>query len=116
MKPGVMIYFDLLEAMESLSVTDKGMLFEAILRYGKYRVESKLSKRAQVLWPMIRMRLDSDELRYTNTVTRRKYAAYVRWAKRQNVQPLDFVTWQEEKGYAVLEEDCVDMDPVFLPD
>ena len=113
-KPGVMIYFDVLPAMEHLSYTDKGRLFEAILRYGKYHVESNLSKRTEVLWPLIRMRLDTDEIRYQNTVTRRRYAAYVRWAKNEGKEPLDYVAWQEEKGYAVCDEEYIPLEPVFL--
>ena len=114
-KPGVMIYFDMLPALESLSNTDKGILFEAILRYGKYRVESKLTPKTQVIWPLIRFRLDTDEMRYANTVVRRRYAAYVRWTKQQGKEPVDFIAWQEEKGYIPCEEEYIPLEPVFLP-
>ena len=114
-KPGVMLYFDLLPTLEELSNADKGLLLEAILKYGKRREEIKLSKRTEVIWPLIRMRLDTDEMRYLRTVTRRQYAAYVRWAKRMGKDPVDFITWQERKGYAVNDEEMICLEPEFLP-
>ena len=114
-KPGVMLYFDLLPALEGLSNADKGILLEAILRYGKCRAEIPLTKRTEVIWPLIRTRLDTDEMRYLRTVTRRQYAAYVRWAKRAGKDPVDFITWQERKGYAVNDEEMISLEPEFLP-
>lgn len=114
-KPGVMLYFDLLPALEGLSNADKGLLLEAILRYGKRREEMPMNKRIQVIWPLIRMRLDTDEMRYLRTVTRRQYASYVRWAKRAGKTPVDFITWQERKGYAVNDEEMINLEPEFLP-
>ena len=103
-KPGVMIYFDLLPALRSMSNSDKGALFEAILEYGNCRRELPLSSKAQILWPIIKQRLDRDEMQYVNAVTKRAYAAYIRWAKHNAQEPMDFTSWQESKGYALIDE------------
>ena len=98
-KPGVMIYFDILPAIRHMSNADKGILFEAMLEYGQTGMEMELPKRLHVLWPLIQMRLDSDTLRYEKTVITKKYAAYVRWSKKQNINPISFVDWMMQEGY-----------------
>lgn len=103
-KPGVMMYFDLLPVLRSLSNADKGILFEAILEYGLHRRVIQLSNKTTVLWPLIQQRLDRDEMQYCKAVTKRAYAAYVRWCKYHGQTPLDFTQWQEEKGYCLINE------------
>lgn len=100
-KPGVMIYFDMLPTMEGLTTTDMGVLFKAIMQYGLIGIPGKLTKRTELLWPMIKSRLDSDTMRYIKTVRRKEYAAYVRWAKRHEEEPKDFVSWMEDKHFYV---------------
>lgn len=103
-KPGVMIYFDMLPAIKNLSKTDKGILFEAILEYGLYKSIPQLPQKVMILWPLVQMRLDRDEMQYCNVVTKRAYSAYVRWAKHAGEPAMDFRTWQEKKGYALINE------------
>ena len=103
-KPGVMIYFDLLPAIENLTAADCGNLLRAMLEYGSKKTIPPLTKRVGLLWPMIQMRLDRDEMQYCNVVTKRAYSAYVRWAKYHGEEPMDFTAWQEKKGYALINE------------
>jgi len=103
-KPGVMLYFDMLPSIRNLSNAQKGILFEAILQYGYNRTIPKLPDKLLVVWPLIQMRLDRDEMQYMNVVTKRAYSAYVRWAKHNNQEVMDFTTWQEKKGYALINE------------
>lgn len=103
-KPGVMIYFDILPAIRSMSNADKGILFEAILEYGLHRQRIPLTKKTEVLWPLIQQRVDRDELQYNKAVVKRAYAAYVRWAKQNGEEPLDFTAWQEKKGYPLMSD------------
>ena len=103
-KPGVMIYFDLLPAIRNLSNSEKGILFEAILEYGNCRKQSTLTPKTQIIWPLIQQRLDYDEMQYTKAVTKRAYSAYIRWAKHNGEEPMDFTAWQEKKGYALIDE------------
>ena len=104
-KPGVLVYFDMLPAIQNLSKVDKGTLFESILDYGLNRtLPTNLSKKLMVIWPLVQRRLDQDELQYNSTVTKRAYSAYVRWAKYNSETVMDFQTWQEKKGFDLIHD------------
>ena len=92
-KPGVIIYFDILGTVERLSNEDAGILFRAMLQYGLEKTIPDLSGVLYVLWPMVQMRLDSDDQRYYDVSQKRKYAAYCRWAKKRNETPLEYDEW-----------------------
>ena len=96
-KPGVMIYFDMLPAIENLSKADKGVLFYAILRYGLHGEVPEMSAKLKVVWPLVQQRLDRDEEQYCKVVTKRAYSAYVRWAKHNKEDVMSFQNWQERK-------------------
>ena len=104
-KPGVMIYFDMLPVLSYLSLDEKGILFEAVLRYGKFGELPSFPEKLEPIWPLIQQRLDFDETRYQNTVMKRKYAAYVRREKQNDRQPLPYTQWLENHGYEADEED-----------
>ena len=111
-KPGVMVYFDMLPAIQSLSKADKGTLFEIMLEYGLYKTKpTNLSKKLMVIWPLVQQRLDHDDLQYNKTITRRAYSAYVRWAKFHTEDVMDFQTWQEKKNYDMMAEPYSDFEP-----
>ena len=104
-KPGVMVYFDMLPAIQSLSKADKGVLFESILEYGLKKTDpANLSKKLMVIWPIVKVRLDRDEIQYHNVVNKRAYSAYVRWAKHNGQVVMDFQTWQEKKNCELLQD------------
>jgi hypothetical protein len=96
-KPGVMVYFDMLPAIEHLSKVDSGVLFQAILRYGRHEELPQMSAKLKVVWPLVQQRLDRDEEQYCKVVTKRAYSAYVRWAKHNKEDVMSFQNWQERK-------------------
>ena len=100
-KPGVMVYFDLRRMLTLLSDAEKGQLFEAILEYGETGLVGELSDKLRIAWPLIQMRLDADTDRYAYVGLKRRYAAYVRWAKEHAEEPAAFSDWVEQKGYTV---------------
>ena len=104
-KPGVMIYFDVIPVFAYLSIEEKGMLFEAILNYAKYGELPELSEKLMVIWPLIQQRLDFDESRYQVTVLKRKYAAYARWEKQNDRQPIPYSQWVENRCYETYQEE-----------
>ena len=110
-KPGVMVYFDMLPAINNLSKQDKGVLFESILRYGVRSELPEMSAKLKVVWPLIQQRLDRDEEQYSKVVTKRAYSAYVRWAKYNNEDVLSFRNWQEQR--AGEEADGLDTDELI---
>lgn len=99
-KPGVMIYFDILNIFPFLSNAEKGILFEAMMRYGKEGTEPDLesSKLLNAIWCLMKARLDADDARYNDVVNHRKYAAYVRWCKKKDQEAMDYDTWVESGG------------------
>ena len=106
-KPGVMIYFDLIPVLGLLSNEEKGILFQTILDYAQEGVYTPLDERLTLLWPLIQQRLDRDWERYQLTVIKRKYAAYSRWEKQRQRDPLPYAQWVAIKGYEQpLEEEC----------
>ena len=100
-KPGVMVYFELRGMLKLLTDEEKGKLFEAILEYGETGCIPELSPTLHVAWPLIQMRLDADTDRYAYVGLKRRYAAYVRWAKEHAEEPAAFSDWVEQKGYTV---------------
>lgn len=98
-KPGVMLYFDILPALEHLTNSEKGILFQAILQYGKDGTPPELPKKLKMVWSFIVMRLDNDSERYKKTVISKKYAAYTRWERHHCQMPLSFVDWMKREGY-----------------
>lgn len=99
-RPGVMIYFTLRPVLERLSNEDKGILFDAILSYGDIGTTPPLPDTLYTLWPLIQSHLLQDDLRYRQTVMKRTYAAYVRWAKQNMEVVKPYLVWAEEKGYS----------------
>lgn len=104
-KPGVMVYFDLRGMLKLLLDSEKGKLFEAILEYGETGKVGELTDTLRIVWPLIQNRLDKDSLRYTDVGTKRRYAAYVRWAKEHNEKPMDYPDWARSNGFYKDEED-----------
>ena len=104
-KPGVMVYFDLRGMLKLLPDAEKGKLFEAILEYGETGSVGELTDTLRIVWPLIQNRLDKDSLRYTDVGTKRRYAAYVRWAKEHNERPMEFRDWSISNGFQRDEED-----------
>ena len=109
-KPGVMIYFSIRQVLKRLTNEDKGVLFDAILEYAETGKVGVLPDTLYVVWPLIQMSLLSDDLRYRRTVVKRRYAAYVRWARDHGAQVQEFPAWAAEKGYDTYELDVFDLD------
>lgn len=110
-KPGVMIYLDMLPVVKQLSNEEKGILFESILEYAQDGTVRKLPPNLNILWPLIEAKLDNDELRYRQTIAKRGYGSYTRWAKQRGQEPVTYKDWVIAKGYAaygVTEEEYLD--------
>ena len=104
-KPGVMVYFDLRKMLKLLPDTEKGKLFEAILEYGETGKTGELTDTLRIVWPLIQHRLDKDSLRYMDVGAKRRYAAYVRWAKEHHEHPMEYPDWARSNGFCKDEED-----------
>ena len=94
-RPGMMVYFDLLQAMEELNWEQKGRLLEAMLRYGADGEEPELDPTCRMLWVFLRRQMDRDRRAYDERCRKSRYAVYCRVARREGIEPADYETWQE---------------------
>ena len=88
-RPGMMLYFDLLSALETLEPHEQGTLLMALLHYGMTGAEPRLTDRTLIFaWEILKKRSDSDEERYDEKVRQSKEAANRRWAaERERTAP-----------------------------
>ena len=79
----MMIYFDIMPSLELLSDQEFGQLMRGILLYGLEGTEPDFRSHLhmEMVWKMIRPRLDKDRQHYEAIVNRRRYAAAVRWER-----------------------------------
>ena len=92
-RPGVMLYFDMLEPIRVLSDEDKGRLLVAILEYGKDGVVPEFSGMLALAWGFVRPKIDRDLDEYERTVLRRQYATFCRERKKKNEPEISFEEW-----------------------
>ena len=108
-KPGIMLYFDILEPVMALSNTEKGRLLVAMLEYGQRGKNPKFEGKLALAWGFIRPRLDKDDAEYRQSVLRRQYATVCRERKRRGEPEVTFDQWrktaEEEKESTVTNDD-----------
>ena len=78
-QPGVMLYFDLLPSLERFTLEEQGLLFRAILEYGKLGLTPHFHGALAVAWDFIQPRLDRDRARYEEKVQQCRDAIQRRW-------------------------------------
>ncbi len=92
-RPGIMVYFEILEAIRELPDRDKGKLFVAMMEYGKNGVPPKLKGTLSAVWPFVRQMIDKDENRYEDMKLQREYAAFCKKRKRIWMPKIPFDDW-----------------------
>ena len=92
-RPGVMLYFDMLEPIRVLPDEDKGRLLVAILEYGKEGIEPEFGGMLALAWGFVRPKIDRDLEEYERTVLRRQYATFCRERKKKNEPEISFEEW-----------------------
>lgn len=112
-KPGIMIYFDIAETVRSLRPSDAGRLLLAMLDYGQYGSDPKLTGTLRAIWPLVKPKLDKDQDMYENVVVQRKYAGFCKSRTSRNLPKIPFDTWlamtDGQRKRAISE----DIDPIF---
>ena len=94
-RPGVMLYFDMLEPIRVLSDEDKRRLLVAILEYGKDGVVPEFSGMLALAWGFVRPKIDMDGVSYENTKVQRKYAAFCKKRAALKRSKISFEEWLE---------------------
>ena len=99
-RPGIMIYFDMVEPLKRLDHTGKGKLFEAMLNYGQYGEVPDFGGDGMLLmaWEFILPKLNADEKSYRKKVIKNTYSSYCNKAKKSAIAPMDFDEWCAKEG------------------
>lgn len=97
-RPGIMVYFDMLDALEEYEAEERGLLFTAMLRYGLYGEIPEFEDRGmRTLWKNVQPRIDADGVRYEQSCRNKSYSVYVREAKKRGEEPLSREAWGGSK-------------------
>ena len=98
-RPGIMIYFDILETLhDGYTTKEAGELFLAMLHYGRDGIKPNFSDRGmKTLWKVVQVKIDRDNLKYSKTIELRKYATFCREYKKLHPgeEPPSFDVWRD---------------------
>ena len=89
-RPGIMLYFDILEPIKVLPDADKGRLLVAMLEYGKNGTVPVFEGMLALAWGFVKPKIDKDEAEYNLSVLRRQYATVCRERKRKGEADITF--------------------------
>ena len=92
-RPGVMLYFDILPALEKMEASDAGRLFVAVLRYAQGGTEPELDGSADLVWSFIKSSIDRDGRRYRHKQLQAQWKVYCREERKFGREPLPFDSW-----------------------
>ena len=92
-RPGIMLYFDILEPIKVLPDADKGRLLGAMLEYGKNGTVPAFDGMLALAWGFVKPKIDKDESEYNLSVLRRQYATTCRERKKKGLPDISFDEW-----------------------
>ena len=92
-RPGIMLYFDILDPIKVLPDADKGRLLVAMLEYGQSRIVPQFDGMLALAWGFVKPKIDKDEEEYNLSVLRRQYATTCRERKRRGEPEITFDEW-----------------------
>lgn len=95
-RPGLLLYFDILPALDKLPHAAVGELLLGALRYAQDGVEPSFGDASLgFAWAFLRPAVDRDGATYETKQLKGEWLVYCKQCKRDDVQPLDFDTWRE---------------------
>ena len=92
-RPGIMLYFDILEPIKVLPDADKGRLLVAMLEYGQSGKQPQFDGMLALAWGFVKPKIDKDSEEYNRTVLKRMYATFCRDRKKKNEPEVSFEEW-----------------------
>ena len=107
-RPGIMLYFDILEPIKVLPDADKGRLLVAMLEYGQSGTVPVFDGMLSLAWGFVKPKLDKDSEEYEKTVLKRQYATFCRDRKRKGEPEISFEEWMmtiDDHRYQVVSSD-----------
>ena len=95
-RPGLLLYFDILPALDKLPHEAVGELLLAALHYAQDSIEPTFDDTSlDFAWAFLKPAIDRDGVAYQDKRQRGDWLVYCRQCKRDGEQPLDFETWRE---------------------
>lgn len=107
-RPGIMLYFDILEPIKVLPDADKGRLLVAMLEYGQRGIVPEFDGMLALAWGFVKPKIDKDSDEYNRTVMKRQYATFCRDRKRKGEAEISFDEWLmivDDHGYQMVSHD-----------
>lgn len=99
-RPGIMLYFDILEPIRVLPDAEKGRLLVAMLEYGQSGKAPQFDGELglTLAWGFVKPKIDKDSEEYSKTVLKRQYATFCRDRKKKGEPEITFEEWQASLG------------------
>lgn len=96
-RPGIIVYFDMYEALKQLSYEQLGRLFLAMMEYGDKGTIPDFGDDCflRFAWEIARMRIDVDGMSYQEKTASNLYGTYCREAKKKGMEPVSYSFWSE---------------------
>ena len=107
-RPGIMLYFDILEPIKVLPDADKGRLLVAMLEYGQTGAVPVFEGMLALAWGFVKPKIDKDSEEYNRTVLKRQYATFCRDRKKKGEPDVTFEEWMmtiDDHSYQVISHD-----------
>ena len=107
-RPGIMLYFDILEPIRVLPDADKGRLLVAMLEYGQTGTVPVFDGMLALAWGFVKPNLDRDEEAYEKAKVQRSYAAFCKQRKILKRPKVPFEEWSnmtEDERERLITED-----------
>ncbi len=107
-RPGIMLYFDILEPIKVLPDADKGRLLVAMLEYGQRGTVPEFDGMLALAWGFVKPKIDKDSDEYNRTILKRQYATFCRDRKRKGEPDISFEEWMmtiDDQSYQMISHD-----------
>ena len=107
-RPGIMLYFDILEPIRVLPDADKGRLLVAMLEYGQTGTVPVFDGMLALAWGFVKPGIDKDAETYNRTVLKRQYATFCRDQKKKGEPEISFEEWLktiDDQSYQMISHD-----------
>ena len=107
-RPGIMLYFDILDPLKVLPDADKGKLLVAMLEYGQSGTTPEFEGMLAMAWGFVKPKLDKDAEEYNRTILKRQYATFCRDRKKKGEPEISFDEWLttiDDQCYQVISND-----------
>lgn len=103
-RPGLMLYFDILPALDKLPNAAVGELLLAALHYAQDGIEPTFEDSSLgFAWAFLRPAIDRDGATYEGKRLKDDWLTHCRQCKKDGVDALDFETWRERVDNGTLQ-------------